>query len=72
MSHAQNTSALQSNVFLNGRHRLLVTSEGRSAQTIAKVLSVSVRSKVKMRLPCIVSLDVLSQAFVTMALKGNA
>ena len=31
MSHAQNTNALQPNVFLSGIHRLLATNEGRSA-----------------------------------------
>jgi hypothetical protein len=72
MSHAQNTFALQSNVFLNGIHRLLVTSERRSAKIIAKVLSVSLQCKVKVRLPCVVSLEILSHALVTMALNGNA
>jgi hypothetical protein len=41
ISHAQNTTALQPNVFLSRIHRLLCTSKGRSrfpSQTTAKVI----------------------------------
>lgn len=59
ISHAQNTAALQPNVFVTGRHRLLVTYNRQSAFPIAKTLprstansSVSISTIVMFRENC--------------------